>query len=111
MSNQHDVVTVESDVLIVAVEGWGDGYILWQRGLTEEAGFGNGIYFECDNQFIGGFNCVKECLVTNDGIHVVLTNGELAHFYFIKGFNKFKELKSGLLQIYQGSEYILEFHF
>ncbi|ABC31082.1 hypothetical protein HCH_04377 [Hahella chejuensis KCTC 2396] len=109
MSYQHKIVSVENDVLIVAVEGWGDGYILWQRGLTEEAGSEHGIYFECDDQFNGGFNCVEECLVTSDGIHVSLANGKLAHFYFIKGFDKFVELKSGLMQIYEGHEDVLEF--
>lgn len=42
---------------------------------------------------------MQECTVTSDGIHIVLTNGQLAHFYFIKGFNKFSELKSVSINI------------
>ncbi|MBU6955025.1 hypothetical protein [Hahella sp. HN01] len=111
MSNQYEVVTIENDVLIVGVEGCDDGYILWQRGLTEDTGSEDGIYFEFDDQINGDFNCIKKCVVGNDGIRVAMTDGKSMHFYFKEGFNRFEELKSGLLQIYQGSEDILEFHF
>ncbi|MCX2778970.1 hypothetical protein [Microbulbifer thermotolerans] len=109
MSYEHGIENLEDDVLTVAVQRWDNGYMLWQRGLTKEAGSDDGVYFEYDDQTNGGYNNVKECTVTTDGIHVVLANNELAHFYFNKGFDKFAELKSGLEKIYQGNEHVLEF--
>jgi len=109
MSYEYEIETIEGDVLSVAVQGWDNSYILWQKGLTEDVGSEDGVYFECDDQKNSGYNNVKECTVTNDGIHIVLANDTLAHFYFIKGFNKFSELKSGLENIYQGNELVLEF--
>lgn len=109
MNYEHEIESIENDVLTVAVQGWDDGYVLWQKGLAKEVGSDDGIYFEYDDQINGGYNNVKECTVTSDGIHFVLTNNELAHFYFIKGFDKFAELKAGLEKIYLGNEHVLEF--
>ncbi len=110
MSYEHEIENLENDVLTVAVQGWDDGYVLWQVGLTEEAGSKDGVYFEFDDQSNGGYNNVKECSVDTDGIHIVLSNDELAHFYFAKGFDKFSELKLGLQKIYKGKEYVVEFN-
>ena len=110
MSYEHEIERIDNDVLTVAVQGWDEGYVLWQRALTKEVGSENGIYFECDDQLNGGYNTVKECTVTSDGIHIVLTNDELVHFYFTNGFDKFAELKSGLEKIYQGQDHVLEFN-
>jgi len=109
MIYDYEIENIENDVLTVAVQGWGGGYVMWQRGLTEEVGSEDGIYFEYDDQKNGGYNNVQECTVTSDGIHIVLTNGQLAHFYFSKGFNKYSELKTGLNNIYQGNKHVLEF--
>lgn len=109
MSYEHEIENIEDDVLTVAVQGWDDGYVLWQRGLTKDVGSEDGVYFEYDDQINGGYNNVKECTVTSDGIHIVLVNDELAHFYFNKGFDKFAELKAGLEKVYQGNEHVLEF--
>ncbi len=109
MSYKSEIESIENDVLTVAVQGWDNGYVLWQKGLTEEVGSKDGIYFEYDDQINGGYNNVKECTVTSDGIHVVLANDQLAHFYFNKGFNKFTELKTGLEKIYHGNLHVLEF--
>lgn len=109
MSNEYEIEYIKDDVLTVAVKGWMGGYVLWRRGLSVEAGSESGIYFEYDSQKNGGYNNVHECTVTCDGIHIVLANGNLAHFYFVKGFNRFAELKSGLKTIYHGKESIVEF--
>ncbi len=109
MSYEHEIESIEDDVLTVAVQGWDNGYVLWQRGLSKEVGSGDGVYFEYDDQINGGYSNVKECTVASDGIRVVLTNNELAHFYFDEGFDKFAELKVGLEKIYQGNEHVLKF--
>lgn len=109
MSYEHENENIEDAVLTVSVQGWDDGYVLWQKGLTKDVGLEDGVYFEYDDQIIGGYNNVKECTVTSDGIHIVLANDELAHFYFDTGFDKFAELKAGLEKVYQGNEHVLEF--
>ncbi|WP_020405017.1 hypothetical protein [Hahella ganghwensis] len=110
MNNEESIEIIENDVLAVGVSGWDGGYFMWQRGLTEETGASDGIYFEFDDQSNGGFNIVKECTITNDGMHVLLSNRSLAHLYFPKGFTRFKELKDSLLKMYQGSEHVLAFN-
>lgn len=109
MSYEHEIESIEDDVLTVAVQGWDNGYVLWQRGLSIEVDSDDGVCFEYDDQINGDYNNVKECTVTSDGIHVVLANSELVHFYFNKGFDKFYELKAGLEKIYQGNEHVLAF--
>ncbi len=109
MSYDHPIEIVENDVLIVSVLGADDSYFMWQKGLTEEAGSDDGIYFEFDDQINGGHNLVTECTVTNDGIQVALANGKLEHFYFPHTFDKYKELQAGLNNIYAESGGILEF--
>jgi hypothetical protein len=109
MSYEHPIEITENDVLVVSVLGEDSSYFMWQKGLTEEAGSEDGIYFEFDDQINGGHNLVKECSVTNDGIHVVLANGDLKHFLFPTNFNKYKELRAGLNSIYAKQRGILEY--
>ncbi|MCW8875696.1 MAG: hypothetical protein OQK51_01450 [Kangiellaceae bacterium] len=109
MSYDHLIEIVENDVLLVSVLGADDSYFMWQKGLTKEVGSDDGIYFEFDDQINGGHNLVTECTVTNDGIHVVLSNGKLENFYFPPDFDKYKELKDGLNNIYAEQRGILEF--
>lgn len=82
---------------------------MWQKGLTQEVGSDDGTYFEFDDQINGRHNQVKECTVTNYGIHVVLVNGNLKNLYFSPGFDKFKELQTGLNKIYAEQVGIVEF--
>ncbi len=109
MSYDHPIEIIENDVLVVSVLGSDGSYFMWQKGLTEDVGSEDGIYFEFDDQINGGHNQVKECTVTNDGIHVVLGNGKLEHFYFPPKFDKFKELQAGLNKIYAEQGGIFEF--
>lgn len=109
MSYEDKIELLEDEVLTVCV-GTEDGYFMWQKGLTEEVGSKDGIYFEFDDQINGGFNIVKECTIDFDGMHVVLENGKLEHFHFPKDFDKYSELKSGLLKIYEEDIKVLEFH-
>lgn len=109
MSYDHPIEIVENDVLVVSVLGSDGSYFMWQKGLTEDVGSEDGIYFEFDDQINGGHNQVKECSVTSDGIHVVLGNGKLEHFYFPPNFDKFKDLQVGLNKIYAEQDDIVEF--
>jgi hypothetical protein len=109
MSYDHPIEIIENDVLVVSVVGSDGCYFMWQKGLTEEVGSEDGIYFEFDDQINGRHNQVKECKVTSDGIHVVLTNGKSEHFYFPPKFNKFQELQAGLNKIYAEQGGIIEF--
>ena len=109
MSYEEPIEILENDVLAVGVTGLDGSYVMWQKGLTEAVGSEDGIYFEIDDQSNGGYNIVKECTVTNDGIHLVLVSGKLEHFYFPPDFNKVTELQESLEKIYQGSEHVLEF--
>jgi hypothetical protein len=110
MTSEQKIETIENNVLIVAVQDSAGGYFIWQKGLTKEVGSEDGVYFEFDDQVNGGYDIVKECTIDTDGIHVVLSNGRLAHFYFPKEFKKYSELKNGLLKVYEGLEHLLEFH-
>jgi hypothetical protein len=101
---------IENDVLVVAVVDAKDSYFMWQRGLTEDVGSEDGIYFEFDDQINGGHEIMKECTIDLDGMHVVLASGKMEHFYFPPKFDKYIELKKGLLKIYEGNEHVLEFH-
>jgi len=109
MSYDHPIEIVENDVLVVSVVDSDGSCFIWQKGLTEEVGSDDGIYFEFDDQINGRHNHVKECTVTNDGIHVVLANGNLEHFYFPPNFDKFQELLAGLNKIYAEHGDIVEF--
>ncbi|MCS6125502.1 hypothetical protein [Shewanella baltica] len=109
MSYDHPIEIVENDVLIVSVLGEDGNYFMWQKGLTEDVGSEDGIYFEFNDPINGGHDLVNECTVTNDGIHVVLANGKLAHLYFPPNFDKYKELQAGLNNLYAEQGEILEF--
>lgn len=110
MSYADPIEIVENDVLVVVVQGEGGGYFMWQKGLTNEVASDDGIYFEFNDQINGSFNQVKECTVTNDGIHVILSNGNSEHFYFPPNFDKLEELQVGLNKIYTGRGGIVEFN-
>ncbi len=105
MSYNKSIELIENDVLIVSIMDSRGSYFMWQRGLTKEVG----VYFEFNDQINGDYDIVKECKVTNDGIHVVLANGNLKHFYFPSDFNKFNELKTGLSKIYVAESHVLQF--
>lgn len=109
MSYDDRIENLENDVLTICI-GEVDGcYFMWKKGLTEDVGSEDGIYFEFDDKVNGGANIVKECTVTNDGVHVVLTSGDLKHLYFPSCFGKHDELKRGLNKIYEGEKNVVEY--
>lgn len=109
MSYIDPIEIVENDVLVVAVQGADGRYFMWQKGLTKEAGSDDGVYFEFNDQINGSFNQVKKCTVTNEGIHVMLSNGNSERFRFLPNFNKLEELQVGLKKIYAEQGDIVEF--
>jgi len=109
MSYDHQIEIVENNVLVVSVVDEDGSYFMWQKGLTEEVGSDDGIYFEFNDQINGRHNQVKRCTVTNDSIQVALANGNSEHFYFATNFDKFQELQAGLNKIYAEHGGIIEF--
>lgn len=109
MSYDHAIEIVENDVLIVSVLGEDGSYFMWQKGLTEEVGSDDGIYFEFNDQINGRHNQVKECTVTKDCIRVALANGNSQQFNFPSNFNRHQELQVGLNKIYAEQVGIIEF--
>ena len=49
MGYEHPIEIVDNDVLVVSVLDQDGSYFLWQKGLTEEVGSEDGIYFEFDD--------------------------------------------------------------
>jgi len=109
MSYDHPIEIVENDVLIVSVVGSDGSYFMWQKGLTEEVGSDDGVYFEFNDQINGRHNQVTECTVTNNGIHVVLASGKSEQFNFPSQFDKYQELRAGLNKVYAEHGGIVEF--
>jgi hypothetical protein len=109
MSYDHPIEIVENDVLVVSVLAADGSYFMWQKGLTEEVGSDDGIYFEFNDQINGGHNQLTECRVTNESIHVVFAGGKLEDLNFPPSFDKHKELKASLNKIYAEQGVILEF--
>lgn len=74
------MVTNENDVFSISIANGLDDIFIWRFDDNEQ----EHIYFECiyDEREIGGYGLVKECTVMFDGMHMVLTSGEILHFYF-----------------------------
>ncbi len=49
MSYELPIELIENDVLVVSLLGAGDKYFMWQKGLTEDVGSEDGVYFEYDD--------------------------------------------------------------
>lgn len=70
--------TYEDDILFVGVYNDPDEYMLWQSSPSEGE-----IHFEWDSQVNGSYDNIQECSIDKDGIHVVLKNKKMVHFYFV----------------------------
>lgn len=111
MSYDHPIEIVEHGTLVVAVLAADGGYFMWQKGISDDADSQDGIHFEFDGQENGGYNQVRRCTVTRDGIDVVLSDDRLECLCFPPGFDRFNELKDGLNRMYAAQERVLEFDF
>ena len=95
----------EDDIHYIALGNEKD-YLLWQKNITE---FEGDIYFEYEDQSKGGYNIVKEATIDRDGIHLVLRDESLVHYYFEKEFDEYSLLKEALEKMYVQHRDILEF--
>jgi len=105
----EEIKFIENDVLAVGVSDDEGGYIMWQRGLTEEVGSDHGVYFEFDDQINGGYNNVLNGKVTQTEVLISLDNGSTKVFQLPKGFSQHSELESALKEVYLGFEQKIEF--
>jgi hypothetical protein len=69
---------LDGAVQILGASNGEDDYILWQKSEDEP----NQIHFEFDSQINSGYNNIEECLIDNDGCHILLSNSQLVHFYW-----------------------------
>ena len=96
--------TVEDDVQLVGVYNDSTDYMLWQKSKDSDE-----IHFECDDQGNGGYDCIKECLVHRDGIHISLNDAKFIHFYFYSCSKESWEKFSAVLrEIYKNKTHIIE---
>ncbi|HAS6363928.1 TPA: hypothetical protein RQJ98_004254 [Vibrio vulnificus] len=109
MNYNYPIELVENDVLIVSLLGDDGSYFMWQKGLCEEVGSEDGVYFEFNDQINGRHNQIKECYVTNESIQVLLVNGNSQKFYFPPNFDRYQELKVGLSKIFSEHDGLVEF--
>ena len=98
--------SVENDVLVIRLQVSDNEYLLWQLSLDDEDVAG--VYFEFNDQLNGGYSNVKEICLMRDGIHFVMADDRLEHFYFKKKFDNYTQLVAGLTKIYKNSPSVLE---
>ena len=101
--------TIENDVMVVGIQGAGDHYMIWQIGLTPEAGSEEGVYFEYDDQINGGYNHLVECFVSSKGILVSESDGTRHELVFPEPLASISDLQAELSKIYVGAEHVLRF--
>lgn len=63
----------ELDVLLVCFLMVSGDYVLFQKGLTENAGLNKPPYFEFNDQLYGGDDVVKSCRVTRSQVIIELS--------------------------------------
>ena len=96
----------EENTHIVGVQNSASDYMLWQKSTAD-----NNVHFEWDSQTNSGYNIVKECTVDKDGVHIVLKNTQLVHFYFLKCLDEeWLEFTNGLKKLYEKYPSILDIH-
>ncbi|QKX17756.1 hypothetical protein [Microbulbifer sp. YPW1] len=109
MSQEHRIELVENDVCTVSMAGNCGRYFMWQKGLTEQTGSKDGIYFEYNDQINGGYNTASHCVVESTGLRVTLVSTETIFLGFPKNFSQLNELKAALKKVYAEREDALEF--
>ena len=103
--NTQIAITTEGNVTTVGVSDESQEYLLWQIQEGDE----QNIYSEYNDQNNSGYNNIKECTLMLDGIHLVMSSGELVHFYF-NNLHKSEYLKlvSALEIVYSSKPGVLE---
>ena len=88
-------------IYVVGASNGEEDYILWQQSENEP----DQIHFEFNSQINSGYNILRECLIDNDGCHIVLNDGQLVHFYWHPPRHpKLEKFVEGLKKIYAGSD-------
>lgn len=64
---------VEFDVLTVGLSMDSGEYVLFQQGLTTEAGSNEPPYFEYKDQLYSGYGLVTECVINNNTLNITLS--------------------------------------
>lgn len=96
--------TKEDGVLLVGASNNENEYVLWQKREND-----NSVHFEWDDQINSGTDIVDECTIDKDGMHMVLKDQRLIHFYFNDcSSQSWKELIEGLEEIYKSAPKILD---
>lgn len=93
----------QDGLILVGASNSDDEYLLWQRNEAE-----SDIHFEWNDQSNGNYNCVTECSVDSDGVHILLKESSLVHFYFHNvSKDELGKLIEGLRDIYRSEPKIL----
>lgn len=67
------------------------------------------VHFDAGGQYVGGDAIVKECTVLRDGLHIVLSSGEIVSFYFYnQSIREYLEVVSALKKLYAARPVVLE---
>lgn len=99
--------THEDGIHTVGASNGDADYILWQVSKEEP----DSVYFEYYDQINSGYNNVTECTIDMDGLHAVLKDGALVHFYWHPPRHPdLATLVEGLRSIYASIPDILEVH-
>jgi hypothetical protein len=65
--------SIELDVVVVGFLIESGDYVLFQKGLTENAGLHEPPYFEFNDQQYGGYDLVKSCSATRSQVIIELS--------------------------------------
>ncbi|MDD2721814.1 MAG: hypothetical protein PHH47_10965 [Gallionella sp.] len=67
------------------------------------------VKFEAEGHHVGRDAIVKECTVMRDGVHIVLSSGEVVSFYFCDlSLREYLGVVSALKKLYPSAQKILE---
>ena len=95
---------------IVGASNGPEDYFLWQK--DEKFSGKDEVYFEWNDQSNGGCNLISECSINRDGIHVVLSDAQLVHFYFCDlAREQWEALREHLETMYSRNSTVLEFNY
>ncbi len=98
-------ISGEDRIVAIGVANGEDDYLLWQARSSNS----DEIHFEWNDQSNGGYDQVRELTIMPDGMHIVLNDGQLHHFYF-NGLSadKYQRLVAALGTLHEGKQDISE---
>ena len=100
----------QDGVFAVGAANGSTDYVMWQR--TDGSIDASEIHFEWNDQSNGGYHLVSECAMDRDGIHLVLSDDQLVHFYFRElTKEQWDRFRDGLERMYLDSARVIEFNY